>query len=270
MDYTSSYLTQKSASDCVSTQKGNRSVLDFYPSTRTQNNALYKPLSREEHERVEKVISCWLSKNLWSKINGVEHRYVCSNSESDKQLQFAGVDMQIWRTSSPDKITNVDEKAKVFSGRLNTTIDKIGFEVICKNRFHSDYFDSWLISESSKTDYVNFISVFAERAKEPTELTEDNIEAVNCLLVRKQSVLDDLAKMGLKIDELREEAHAMLRRREYYRRLMLPWGGGESPWYFAISRKSKELPVQVIAPRDYILGLPGSREINVLVGGKIF
>lgn len=268
MNYT--YLTQKSASDCVSTQKGNRSVLDFYPSTRTQKNADYKPISREEHERIEKVISAWLSNNLWSKIKGIDHRYISSETETDRQLQYAGVDMRIWRTSSPEKVTNIDEKAKVYSGKLNSTIDKIGFEVICKNRFHSDYFDSWLISEKSKTDYVNFISVFAERAKEPTDLTDANIEAVNCLLVRKQSVLDDLARLGLGIDELKAEAHRMIQRKEYYRRIMLPMGGGESPWYFAISRKSTELPIQVIAPRDYILGLPGTKSINAMVGGKIF
>ena len=204
---------------------------------------------KEQDKSIEEVISDYTQRYFWNDRNATRI--------TDKQMQYQGIDYQI--TGKSGRIINIDEKAK-YKGALNQIFKFPSVEMSFTNRLGLVQ-DGWFASDKTKTDYYAFLAIYTS-ASEPKDITFDNINKVNMLLVSKKDILD------MVVNDIRHDAKALrdycdlqieanekdINNRKRY---------SHGRYWLTYSYFLNEKPVNLVIPRHELEELPRSIQFDI-------
>lgn len=141
-----------------------------------------KQNTRTEDERLEKVISNYLDKNLYLLQNGFNY---FQRNTSDTTLQFAGVDVAF---SLKDDFNYADEK--MATSYINKDLQTFSMELRTLNKKGSQV-EGWFVNSSQiNTHYVlGFITASKDKF-----INEEDIKAIEIVIIEKKKLLQYVSK----------------------------------------------------------------------------
>lgn len=141
-----------------------------------------KQNTRTEDERLEKVISNYLDKNLYLLQNGFNY---FQRNTSDTTLQFAGVDVAF---SLKDGFSYADEK--MATSYINKDLQTFSMELRTLNKKGSQV-EGWFVNPSQiNTHYVlGFITASKDKF-----INEEDIKAIEIIVIEKKKLLQYVSK----------------------------------------------------------------------------
>ena len=155
-------------------------------------------MSREEDIRIEQVCGKFLDENFYSKLGCKFERNSVLSS------QYLGVDVTIW---SQHGTFVIDEEVKYY-GTINKAIDCPSFEITRRDRAGNRSI-GWYASGKQLTNTYLFISPFLAEGDQPQQITDDNLSAVQILMVPKKSVSQLAKSCQLSDIDIIERAEAL-------------------------------------------------------------
>lgn len=199
---------------------------------------------------IEENIANFTDTYFWSKFK------VQAKRVEDKQMQYAGVDVQLSNI-------NFDEKAKT-RGCLNDVCQCPSFELEMTTRGGTRR-EGWFFSALS-TDYYSFVGVSADTDVENDLSADGHIQAVDILWVKKKD-LCNLIEENMTIQDLKNDVAELqdedcldtslsysskARKRYKHGKFWITW-----------SKSLREQPVNLVVPRATLEKLPHSRHFVV-------
>lgn len=218
-------------------------------------------LDKREHDcHLEKICADYVDKHLYKYGTMFTYERLNGNDPETKQRQLNGEDVAVIRNGT---ITNrIDEKAKVY-GLVNKVITYPSFEILCRNQYGTDHFESWFVSPTNTTTDYAFISIGSKKQVETGhewELEESDISRmVYAKVNRKRLHLWLEEQIGKTMKEITADAWQLLRD---YQTALLPEKQSTvtvyredrtGKWlYLKLSENRREMPVNLIIRRDYL------------------
>ena len=140
----------------------------------TKRKAVHRMTKWQLDKMIEENVAKFTDENFWSKFKAPSKRV------EDKQMQYAGIDVQL-------SGINFDEKAKI-RGCLNSVYQYPSFELEMTTRSGVRR-EGWFFSALS-TDFYSFVGVSADTTVENDLSSDGRISAVDVLWVKKTDVQD--------------------------------------------------------------------------------
>jgi len=212
---------------------------------------LYSTMNqRKEDERIESVVASYLDKYFYPRFDPKFTRVV------NKEMQSNGVDVIACGKY-------IDEKVKI-RRNLNKVLNGISFEIARRPWPFKKHTVGWFTSAQIITNNYLFISVFSSQNREEA-LCENNIDHVVCLSVRKDEVYNYLQQTSKdlvnKSVELGKTAMKLLKEGEEPDWVNKPRVNINDRCYIVFSWQiKKELPFNLVIPREILKQLPGTVE----------
>ena len=218
-------------------------------------------LNKREHDNhIEKICADYVDKHLYQYGTMFTYERLNGTDEATKKRQLNGEDIVVIRDG---QITNrIDEKAKVY-GLLNRVITYPSFEILCRNQYGTDHFESWFVSPTNTTTDYALISIGTKKPVEPGnewELEESDICRMVYARINRKRLHDWVeSQTGKTIKQITEDAWQLLRD---YRGALFPQSTNTvkvyckdriGNWlYLKLSDQKREMPVNLIIRRDYL------------------
>ena len=211
-------------------------------------------MNREEDVRIEQVCGKFLDENFYSKLGCKFERNSVLSS------QYLGVDVTIWSQHSTFVI---DEKVKYY-GTINKAIDCPSFEITRRDRAGNRGI-GWYASEKQLTNTYLFITPFLVEGDQPQQITDDNLSAVQILMVPKKSVSQLAKSYGLSETSLLERAEQLADSDDIYLNWQQKAYDRISPnkLWLTYSAGLREQPVNMVVPREVLKQLKGVADLLV-------
>ena len=209
-------------------------------------------MSRIEDVRIEQVCGKFLDENFYSKLGCKFERNSVLSS------QYLGVDVTIW---SQHGTFVIDEKVKYY-GTINKAIDCPSFEITRRDRAGNRSI-GWYASGKQLTNTYLFISPFLAEGDQPQQITDDNLSAVQILMVPKKAVQQLAKSYGLSDVGLLERAEQLAEsddlnwQQKAYDRI------APNKLWLTYSAGLREQPVNMVVPRDVLKRLKGVADLLV-------
>ena len=213
-------------------------------------------MSRAEDVRIEQVCGRFLDKHFYSKIGKPFERNSVLSS------QYLGVDVTL---SSEHGTFVIDEKVKYY-GTINKAIDCPSFEITRRDRAGNRGI-GWYASEKQLTNTYLFISPFLVEGDQPQQITDDNLSAVQILMVPKKSVSQLAKSCQLSDIDIIERAEALADdiylnwQKKAYDRI------APNKLWLTYSAGLREQPVNMVVPREVLKQLKGVADLLVTKDG---
>lgn len=210
-------------------------------------------MSRAEDVRIEQVCGRFMDTNFYSKLGKTFERNEVLSS------QYIGVDVSI---SSNTGVLIVDEKAKYGGGAINNALGCPSFEITRRDRAGNRGI-GWYSSDKQLTNVYIFISPFLAEGDKPWEITDNNLTAVQILLVPKKSVKQFVQKHGMSDMDLIERAESLAQtddlnyQNKAYDRI------SPNELWLTYSAGLNEQPVNLVIPREVLKQLKGVADLYV-------
>ena len=208
--------------------------------------------NRAEDIRIEQVCGKFLDENFYSKLGCKFERNSVLSS------QYLGVDVTIW---SQHRTFVIDEKVKYY-GTINKAIGCPSFEITRLDRAGRRGL-GWYASEKQLTNTYLFISPFLVEGDQPQQITDDNLSAVQILMVPKKSVSQLAKSCQLSDIDIIERAEALADdvflnwQQKAYDRI------APNKLWLTYSAGLREQPVNMVIPRDVLRQLKGVADLFV-------
>ena len=213
-------------------------------------------MSRAEDVRIEQVCGRFLDKHFYAKLGCKFER------NAELSSQFLGVDVTVW--SEHGRFV-IDEKVKYY-GSTNKPITCPSFEVTRRDRAGNRGI-GWYASGKQLTNVYAFISPFLVEGDQPHQITDDNLSAVQILMVPKKAVQQLAKSYGLSDISLLERAEQLADsddlnwQRKAYDRI------AANKLWLTYSAGLREQPVNMVVPREVLKTLKGVADILVTKDG---
>ena len=213
-------------------------------------------MSRAEDVRIEQVCGRFLDKHFYSKLGCKFER------NAELSSQYLGVDVTL---SSEHGTFVIDEKVKYY-GTINKAIDCPSFELTRRDRAGRRGI-GWYASEKQLTNTYLFITPFLAEGDQPQQITDDNLSAVQILMVPKKSVSQLAKSCQLSDIDLIERAEALADdvylnwQQKAYDRI------APNKLWLTYSAGLREQPVNMVIPRDVLKQLKGVADLLVTKDG---
>ena len=213
-------------------------------------------MSRAEDVRIEQVCGRFLDKHFYSKLGCKFER------NAELSSQWLGVDVTVW---SQHGTFVVDEKVKYY-GTINKPISCPSFEVTRRDRAGNRGI-GWYASEKQLTNTYLFITPFLAEGDQPQQLTDDNLSAVQILMVPKKAVQQLAKSCGLSDIDLLQRAEQLADSNDLnYQRKAYDRIAANKLW-LTYSAGLREQPVNMVVPRDVLKQLKGVADLLVTKDG---
>lgn len=218
---------------------------------------------RNKDVHCEEMCASYVDDNWFSKMpDKLTYERVRVVDDETKARQIQGEDVVVTINTS-GKTMVIDEKAKLY-GMVNRVLNYPSFEVICKNQYGTDFFESWFVSDSQTNTHYAMISIGADHeVPKGDEYTLDESQ-ITCMvygLIDRAKLHDWVeSKTGKTIDEITKDAWELLD--EYHQH---PYKYTKfapvhtyckdelgNYIYLKLSKDKKEQPVNLIVRRDYL------------------
>ena len=213
-------------------------------------------MSREEDIRIEQVCGKFLDENFYSKLGCKFERNSVLSS------QYLGVDVTI---QSQHGTIVIDEKVKYY-GTINKAIDCPSFEITRRDRAGNRGI-GWYASEKQLTNTYLFISPFLFEGDQPHQITDDNLSAVQILMVPKKSVSQLAKSYGLSDIGLLERAEQLADSDDLNYQSKAYDRIAPNKLWLTYSAGLREQPVNMVVPRDVLKQLKGVADLLVTKDG---
>ena len=213
-------------------------------------------MSRAEDVRIEQVCGKFLDDNFYSKLGCKFER------NAELSSQYLGVDVTVW---SEHGTFVIDEKVKYY-GSINKPISCPSFELTRRDRAGNRGI-GWYASEKQLTNTYLFITPFLAEGDQPQQLTDDNLSAVQILMVPKKAVQQLAKSYGLSDVGLLERAEQLADtedlnwQRKAYDRI------AANKLWLTYSAGLREQPVNMVVPREVLKQLKGVADLFVTKDG---
>ena len=213
-------------------------------------------MSRAEDVRIEQVCAKFLDDNFYSKLGCKFERNSVLSS------QYLGVDVTIW---SQHGTFLIDEKVKYY-GTINKAIDCPSFELTRIDRAGNRSI-GWYASGKQLTNTYLFISPFLAEGDQPQQITDNNLSAVQILMVPKKSVSQLAKSCQLSDIDIIERAEALADdvylnwQQKAYDRI------APNKLWLTYSAGLREQPVNMVVPREVLKQLKGVADLLVTKDG---
>ena len=213
-------------------------------------------MSRAEDIRIEQVCAKFLDENFYSKLGCKFERNSVLSS------QYLGVDVTIW---SQHGTFVIDEKVKYY-GTINKAIGCPSFEITRLDRAGRRGL-GWYASEKQLTNTYLFITPYLAEGDQPQQITDDNLSAVQILMVPKKAVQQLAKSYGLSDIDLLQRAEQLADSDELnYQRKAYDRIASNKLW-LTYSAGLREQPVNMVVPRDVLKQLKGVADLLVTKDG---
>jgi len=136
---------------------------------------------------VEKEVAKFLDKYFYHTAVNEFIRY------QDKRRQLQGKDVRF----SWDKLENIIVDEKVQSQYINKNLPTFAFEI--SSWFSGKRSEGWLFNPEKLTEYYLCIWIWAKRSWNPSS---DDITKLDCLLIKRQDIIDYLKKEGFSKEKI--------------------------------------------------------------------
>ena len=209
-------------------------------------------MSRAEDVRIEQVCGRFLDKHFYAKLGCKFER------NAELSSQYLGVDVTIW---SEHGTFIIDEKVKYY-GTINKPIGCPSFELTRRDRAGNRGI-GWYASEKQLTNTYLFITPFLAEGDQPLQITDDNLSALQVLIVPKKAVQQLVKSCGLSDVGLLERAESLAQTDDLnYQNKAYDRIAANKLWltYSAVLR---EQPVNMVIPRDVLKQLKGVADLLV-------
>ena len=211
---------------------------------------------REKDEKIESVVAGFLDMYFYPRF---DPKFSRISDVKDKELQTCGVDVIACGK-------NIDEKVKI-RRNLNKLLNGISFEIARRPWPFKQHTTGWFVDQKNITDNYLFVSVFSTQDNEDA-ISMDNIDHLVCLSVRKPEVYNYIGMtpkdLVNKTCELGKSAMSELKEGtvpDWCNKPRLWLNGG--PCYIVMSWNiKKEMPFNLVIPREIIKTLPGTAEYH--------
>ena len=213
-------------------------------------------MSRAEDVRIEQVCGRFLDKHFYAKLGCKFER------NAELSSQFLGVDVTVW---SEHGTFVVDEKVKYY-GSINKPIGCPSFELTRRDRAGNRGI-GWYASEKQLTNTYLFITPFLAEGDQPQQLTDDNLSALQILMVPKKAVQQLVKSYGLSDTSLLERAEQLADSDDLnYQNKAYDRIAANKLW-LTYSAGLREQPVNMVVPRDVLKQLKGVADLFVTKDG---
>ena len=213
-------------------------------------------MSREDDVRIEQVCGRFLDKHFYAKL-------VCKfERNAELSSQYLGVDVTVW---SQHGTFVIDEKVKYYQS-TNKPIACPSFELTRKDRAGNRGI-GWYASEKQLTNTYLFITPFLAEGDQPQQITDDNLSALQVLMVPKKAVQQLVKSCGLSDVDLLERAESLAQtddlnyQRKAYDRI------ATNKLWLTYSAGLREQPVNMVVPREVLKRLKGVVDLVVAKDG---
>lgn len=204
---------------------------------------------------VEAVVGDWIDKHYWTQLSGLHFRRIkYENGVEEQQLQKAGVDFVATAKATGRELL-VDEKAKTY-GLISKEPGNISFELSSGNSGRI----GWFINPAVRTTHIAFMFLSCDPGIErPCEITTDNIQTVNVVIIDKNRFRGWLAdEYGITTEALVEKATE-----ERPRWTWKPKTPGLNDAFIFQSLKFREKPINLCLWLNDIIRQPFSHVVQV-------
>jgi hypothetical protein len=164
----------------------------------------------------------------------------------DKENQLKGKDVSF--TWGELKNIIVDEKAQTHY--INENLPTFAFE-ISFIRAAGEWTLGWLFDKTKENDYFILIWPFASKK---WDITKEDIEKLDCLLINKQKIIDLLEKEGFSRDKIMTEE-------ERIRKENNPGKIGSGNFYFYFTGRLAEKPINLVIRKEKLIEIAEKRFI---------
>ena len=213
-------------------------------------------MSRAEDVRIEQVCGRFLDKHFYAKLGCKFER------NAELSSQFLGVDVTL---ESEHGTFVIDEKVKYY-GSTNKPISCPSFELTRRDRAGRRGI-GWYASEKQLTNTYLFITPFLAEGDQPWQLTDDNLSAVQILIVPKKAVQQLAKSYGLSETSLLERAEQLADSEDLnYQQKSYDRIAANKLW-LTYSAGLREQPVNMVVPRDVLKQLKGVADLFVAKDG---
>ena len=159
----------------------------------------------------------------------------------------------------------IDEKVKYY-GTINKPIGCPSFEITRKDRAGRRGI-GWYASEKLLTNVYAFISPFLAEGDSPEQITDDNLSALQVLIVPKKAVQQLVKSYGLSDVDLLERAEQLADSDDLnYQQKAYDRIAANKLW-LTYSAGLREQPVNMVVPRDVLKQLKGVADLFVAKDG---
>lgn len=198
---------------------------------------------RREDEKCSEIVSAFLDKNFYNKCDFFERVF-------DKERQISGIDV-IFEKNNEKYICDEKSAIRYVNRFLKTYSMELSF-INRKNELNL----GWLLDESKINN--SFAFIYIDKAKHDSIQSENDIEQVEIIIVKKNKILNYLNNLGLDKKKLIEFS-IFLRNNEKCNFLI------ENGLKIICSKKLFEKPVNILIPRLILRQLSDFRnEISIL------
>ena len=213
-------------------------------------------MSRAEDVRIEQVCGRFLDKHFYAKLGCKFER------NAELSSQYLGVDVTVW---SEHGTFVIDEKVKYY-GTINKPIGCPSFELTRRDRAGNRGI-GWYASEKQLTNTYLLITPFLAEGDQPQQLTDDNLSAVQILMVPKQAVQQLVKSYGLSDTSLLQRAEQLADSDELnYQNKAYDRIAANKLW-LTYSAGLREQPVNMVVTRDVLKQLKGVADLLVTKDG---
>lgn len=200
--------------------------------------------TRKQDYIIEQNVAAFMDEHFWKKIAALKH--VQFERVKDRQRQYKGQDVVIGKTV-------VDEKAKV-KNCLNSILMYPSFELQHIGST-GDLVDGWFMKQTD-TDLYAYIAVFTS-AKSEYEITTDNIDHLNVMLVSKKEVKELVHKYDN--EQNIQQAVDILRDDEFDTRYRF----GHGMYWLKKSTQFQEQPINLVMNRAVLESLKSTKTFDI-------
>lgn len=209
-------------------------------------------MSRAEDVRIEQVCGRFLDKHFYAKLGCKFER------NAELSSQYLGVDVTVW---SEHGTFVIDEKVKYY-GSINKPISCPSFELTRRDRAGNRGI-GWYASEKQLTNTYLFITPFLAEGDQPQQLTDDNLSAVQILIVPKKAVQLLAKSYGLSDIGLLERAEQLADSEDLNYQSKAYDRIASNKLWLTYSAGLREQPVNMVIPRTVLKQLKGVADLLV-------
>ena len=209
-------------------------------------------MSRAEDVRIEQVCGRFLDKHFYAKLGCKFER------NAELSSQYLGVDVTL---QSEYGTFVIDEKVKYY-GTINKPISCPSFELTRRDRAGNRGI-GWYACGKQLTNTYLFITPFIAEGDSPEQITDDNLSAVQILMVPKKAVQQLAKSYGLSDMDLIERAEQLADSDDLnYQSKAYDRIAANKLW-LTYSAGLREQPVNLVIPREVLKQLKGVADLHV-------
>lgn len=201
---------------------------------------------RKEDMQAEQLLSSLMNIWVWEPLKGVGNIKSFSR-EKDKDKQLKGTD--VWLETKSNKLISVDEKAQLYY--INANLPTFAFELGFIGQ-GGQVKQGWFVNNNLDTNMYMLVWPYA-KTTELSKLTYDSFIKLECILISKNVIWQELIRSGLTYDFLLEETTKMRESGQVGRKFFpgIEW------CYLNMSdpKKYTETPINIIIKKDKLLEL---------------